>query len=308
MKQSGLEGPKWSFNNRDIPEKGVYRRYAFSLSGSGTIENLSKLLFSFYEKDYLHRITSLRITPVPNVPYQLNLTMGGDVLSLDVASSKQASPDWISPRITKSQEEYTKALTLRNIFSPANHPPTWPATVTEQAFKGNRFSYKPSAKDVDEGQSLRYEIMGKAPEGMKISSDGAEVEWSPTELGKVDVELLVYDSGIPEGWSTQKLTIDVVDPPPPAAPPKPTPKYDVAAQAEVSGFIADRNGPEAWIRSKLEGKTLYLKIGDKLSLGSVEGTVVSIGANYMEVETEGKRWTVGMDESLADAYRRMKVD
>jgi hypothetical protein len=34
----------------------------------------------------------------------------------------------------------------------------------------------------------------------------------------------------------------------------------------------------------------------------------AVGANYMELETEGKRWTVGLDENLADAYRRMNVD
>jgi hypothetical protein len=308
VKSSGLRAPKWSFNNRDIPEKGVYHRFGFSVSGSGTIENLTRLLYSFYEKDYLHRITLLKISPVANAPNQLNLTLGGEVLAMEAASGKQTPPDWISPRITKTFEEYKNSIVQRNLFSPANHPPTWPATVGQQAVKGSAFSYRPSAKDSDPGQRLRYEILSKAPEGMRISSGGEEVTWIPKELGKYEIELLVVDSGIPEGWSTQKLTIDVVDPPPPSEPPKPTPKYDIAQQAEVSALVTGRNGPEAWIRSKLEGKTLFLKVGDKLSLGSVEGTVVELGANYMEVETEGKRWTVGLDESLADAYRRMKVD
>ena len=83
---------------------------------------------------------------------------------------------------------------------------------------------------------------------------------------------------------------------------------DVASQAEVSALVAGRDGPEAWVRSKLEGKTIYLKKGDKLTLGSVVGTVIAVGANYMELETDGQKWTVGLDESLADAFRRLKAD
>jgi hypothetical protein len=310
VKSSGMNAPKWSFNPRDIAEQGVYRRYGFSVSGSGTIESLNRLLYNFYEKDYLHRITTMKITPVLNVPYQLNIQLSGEVLALDAASSKQASPDWISPRVAgKSMEDYRKILTQRNIFSPANHIPDWSATATAQATKGVPFMYSPKAKDQDSGQVLRYELLSDAPKGMQFSKEGDKLSWTPSELGKVEVELLVYDSGIPQGWNTQKLTIEVVDPPPPEQPAKAPPKFDIASQAEVSGLVAGRNGPEVFIRSKLEGKTLNLKVGDKLSLGSVEGTVVSIGANYIEVETDGKKWTVGLDESLADAYRRtMKVD
>lgn len=309
IKSSELNAPKWSFNPRDIPEKGVYHRYGFSVSGSGTIENLNSLLYNFYEKDYLHRIVSMKITPVQNTPYQLNIQLTGEVLALDAASPKQASPDWISPRVSKSAEEYRKILTQRNIFSPANHIPDWPEKATAQATKGVPFVYTPTAKDQDAGQALRYELVSDAPNGMQLSTNGDKLSWTPTELGKVEVELLVYDSGIPQGWNTQKLTIEVVEPPPPPPPAKVPPKFDIASQAEVSGLVAGRNGPEVFIRSKLEGKTLNLKVGDKLSLGSVEGTVVNIGANYIEVETEGKKWTVGLDESLADAYRRtMKTE
>ena len=51
-------------------------------------------------------------------------------------------------------------------------------------------------------------------------------------------------------------------------------------------------------------KTLFLREGETLKLGDVQGKVISIGSNFIELETEGKRWTVGMDEPLADAYKR----
>jgi len=49
---------------------------------------------------------------------------------------------------------------------------------------------------------------------------------------------------------------------------------------------------------------LFLREGENLKLGDIQGKVISIGANFIELETEGKRWTVGLDEPLADAYKR----
>lgn len=304
--QSGITSPKWSFNNKSIPEKGVYKKYLFTVSGSGTIENLNKLLYHFYSKDYLHRITSMKISPVLNAPYQLTMQMTGEVLALDAASAKQAPPDWTSPRVKKTLDEYKLALTQRNIFSPSNHVPDWPERTSVTAPRGTAFSYTPSARDRDPGQSISYDVVGKVPDGMRISN--GSISWLPEANGTYEVELLATDNGIPQGWSTQKLVIEVVDPVKPPDPPPAPPKFDVASQAEVSALVAGRNGPEAWVRSKLEGKTFYLKVGDELNLGEVHGKVVSVGANYMEVETEGKRWTVGLDESLADAFKRMNID
>jgi hypothetical protein len=69
-------------------------------------------------------------------------------------------------------------------------------------------------------------------------------------------------------------------------------------------LVSDGKGPQAWIRSKTEDKTLFLREGENLKLGDIQGKVISIGANFIELETEGKRWTVGLDEPLADAYKR----
>ena len=60
--------------------------------------------------------------------------------------------------------------------------------------------------------------------------------------------------------------------------------------------------------SKTEGKTLRLREGDELKLGDVVGKIVKIGATYMEVETDGKRWTIGTEESIADAFKRGQID
>ena len=69
-----------------------------------------------------------------------------------------------------------------------------------------------------------------------------------------------------------------------------------------------REGPEGMVVSRTEGKTLRLREGDELKLGDIVGKIVKIGATYMEVETDGKRWTIGTEESVADAFKRGQVD
>jgi Putative Ig domain len=293
--------------NVDTQKKRVYSRFKFQVSGRGTIENLTNLLYDYYQKNYLHRISQLKIALVPREAYQLDFTLVTEVLALDVASKTQPVPTGTSHRVKKSLAEYSDEIVGRNLFSPANHPPRWSETATTEAVRGSPLNYDPGAKDADAGQKVSYEIVGDAPEGLRIGKDSSGVSWMPEKVGKYTITLKATDNGLPRQSSEQKLTINVVDPPPVVEPTKEV-KMDVASQAEISFLGSGREGPEAWVRSKLEGKTTYLKIGDKLTLGSVGGTVVAIGANYMELETDGKKWTVGLDENLADAYRRIKVD
>ncbi|MFM2217827.1 MAG: hypothetical protein RL240_2145, partial [Planctomycetota bacterium] len=136
---------------------------------------------------------------------------------------------------------------------------------------------------------------------MQLDPDTGKLTWTSTELGDFQVSVRATDTGIPAKSSVQLISIKVGEPPPPAKKPK---EFDVAAQAFISALVSDGKGPQAWIRSKTEDKTLFLREGENLKLGDVQGKVISIGANFIELETEGKRWTVGLDEPLADAYKR----
>ncbi len=126
-----LKSPDQKFIG-EIPEKGIFKKYKFSVVGRGTIENLTKLLYTFYEKNYLHRIASLKISPVPREPYQLDITMTMDVLGLDVASATQSPPSGQSHRIKRSLAEYNQDVVGRNLFSSANQPPRWSETGVDR--------------------------------------------------------------------------------------------------------------------------------------------------------------------------------
>ncbi|MFM8173591.1 MAG: putative Ig domain-containing protein [Pirellulaceae bacterium] len=305
--ESGLSEPTWSRTSEQT-EKGVYRSQRFNLTGRGTIQQLVTLLYRFHEKDYLHRISNLKVNLVPNEPYQLAIGMTIDALSLDAADPKQKPPESISHRVGRTLAEYQQKIVGRNLFAPANHPPNVREMASTEVAKDDLLSYEPGASDPD-GHELEYAWDGEVPQGMRLDKATGKVSWSPKELGEYQVAIAITDKGLPSQSSLQKLTIKVVEPPPPPPPEKEEPSFDIASQASISALLVGSDGkPQVWIRSKLEGKTLFLSVGDPIKLGSVIGKVVAVGANYAEFESDGRRWTVGLDESLADAYRRSQID
>jgi hypothetical protein len=284
-------------------EKDLYQLFRFQLTGEGTIENATKLLHAFHSKDYLHRITRFDLQPMPNskIPNMLKIALDCEVLALNNAKPEQPEPETLAPRIQRPLEDYTNSIVERNIFAPTNHAPVLDPTKRVSATLGLKMDVGIEAKDIDPNQSVRYEFEGDVPRGMQIDPNTGKLTWTSTELGDFKVAVRATDTGIPAKSSVQLISIKVDDPPPPAKKPK---EFDVAAQAFISALLSDGKGPQAWIRSKTEDKTLFLREGETLKLGDVQGKVIAIGTNFIELETEGKRWTVGMDEPLADAYKR----
>jgi hypothetical protein len=290
-------------SNGDSIEKDLYQSFRFQLTGNGTIENATKLLHAFHSKDYLHRITRYDLQPIPNskVPNMLKISLDCEVLALKNAKPDQPTPETLAPRIDRSLDDYISSIVSRNIFAPTNHAPVLETSKRVTATQGLRMDVGVDAKDIDPNQTVRYEFEGEVPQGMQLDSDSGKLTWTSTELGDFQVSVRATDTGIPAKSSVQLISIKVGEQPPPAKKPK---EFDVAAQAFISALVSDGKGPQAWIRSKTEDKTLFLREGENLKLGDIQGKVISIGANFIELETEGKRWTVGLDEPLADAYKR----
>ena len=193
----------------------------------------------------------------------------------------------------------------RNLFAPTNQPPQLEPKKTIDAKIGLRLEHTVEAKESDPNQRVTYELVGDIPKGLQIESDSGKMTWTSNELGEYQVNVQATDNGIPKRSAKQLLTVKVSPLPP--VPPAPI-QFDVASQAMVTALIVGLNGPEAWILSKTESKTYKLVKGDQLKLGGVNGLVKEVGANYLELETEGRRWLVGMDETLAEAYTRPAIN
>ena len=288
----------------DNPEKdGSYQLFKFKLSGTGTIENATQLLYGFYAKDYLHRIVQFSFRPIAgsNEPDQLNISLECEVLALGIAKEKQEPPKAISNRVAKSLEEYKQTILDRNLFGPTNRAPKLDPKKSLEAKVGLRLEHTVEAKEMDPKQRVSYELVGEIPKGLLIDKDSGKLTWSSNELGEYQVNVQATDNGIPQKSSLQSLTIKVNPLPPVPTPPV---QFDVASQAMITALIFGGDAPEAWIQSKTESKTYKLRKGDQLKLGGVQGMVKEVGANYVEIETDGRRWVVGLDESLAEAYSR----
>jgi hypothetical protein len=290
-----------------VPEGDLYQSMKFQLSGSGTIEHATKLLYAFQSKDYLHRVLRFDMRPITNgkVPDRMTIVLDCEALSLKAAKPNQPAPGNDSPRVNKPLDEYQAAIGGRNIFAPTNQPPQLAVSRKVDATVGIRMDVGIEAQDVDPGQTVTYAIEGEAPEGMQIDPNTGKLTWTSTDLGEFKVAVRASDSGIPSRSSVQMVSIRVAEPPTPAKEP---PKFDVASQAYLTALISDTRGPAAWVRSKTEGKTLQLRKGDDLKLGNVVGKVIDVRPDFLELETEGKRWTVGLDESIADAYKKSMDD
>lgn len=288
------------------PEKDAFQSFKFQIKGSGTIENATQLLYGFYSKDYLHRITRFDVSPLSSrEPDRLSITLDCEVLALAIAKDKQEPPAGNSNRLAKSLDEYKKPISERNLFSPMNYPPNVSAKKTVDAKVGLKIDYTIEATDAGPNQYLLFDTVGDVPEGLKMDRDLGKISWSPTKPGEYKVVVKVTDTGIPAKSALQTLTLSVKEMPPPAPPAN---RFDVASQATVTALIVGRSGPEAWVLSKTDDKKYYLRKGDQLKLGGVQGQVIDVGANFVELETDGRRWLVGLDESLADAYKRGQED
>jgi len=308
--QADLTAPNQATIGEISEKDSPYRLYKFKLYGTGSIENATQLLFGFYAKDYLHRITRFELTPIPNstIPDQLNISLDCDVLALGIANEKQEPPKGISNRLAKSLDEYKKPILDRNLFSPENLPPKLDSRKSVEAKVGLPLEHTVEAKDPDPNQKVFLELLsdnGDIPKGLVIDKDSGKMSFRSNEVGQYKVLVQATDNGIPKKTSVQSLTINVA-----ALPPVPPPavQFDVASQAKITALLAGSGGPEAWISSKTENKTYKLKKGDQLKLGGVVGMIKEVGANYVELETEGRKWLFGMDESLSDAYSRATID
>ncbi len=210
----------------------------YSLDGQAKLDDVVGLLYRFYSHPYLHRINNLKLTLNPKEEYgTLDV-----VMTISVAVLKDAAPDQAAPKIdafkllARSVDDYHKTIVQKNIFYPANRPPAWSNTASTSTNIGSALNYELTAKDPDEKQSVRYELVDSTAEGLKL--EGNRLVWSPKENGKYEVTVRAIDSGFPSASTEQKIAVNVTDPPPPPTPEPAKPKFDVATQTRVTGLVS----------------------------------------------------------------------
>lgn len=303
---SGMQGIQLEKPEMAAIRSDAFAAYRFNLKGFIGMDDLVKLLHQYYERDYLHRIRSMKVLQFPNEPERALVQIQSEVLALKIADAKQEPSLVSSGRLSKSVEQYKEEILGRNPFGPPNNPPRFSIAGSHDVPRDKEWSLELKANDPDTRHRVKYTILADKPEGMKLSEDG-KISWTPKANGKYELTVQAIDSGFPPKKAEQKLSLKVIDPP---ATPAPTvePKFDNASQSFVSAILKGRDGAQAWIRTKTDNKTRKLFVGDSVDIGSVKGKVVDVNVKeqFLEFDTEGRHWTIGMDENLQSAFKKSK--
>lgn len=293
--------------SRPMKESSAYKEYNFSLQGECRTDQWLDLMAAYYDADHLHKLQSVKVT-LTKVPNVIKIVFDSRALALISALPNQPASGLSSGRLSRTVDEYKQLILDRNPFSPPNQPPTFAGPRSFEIPRGTPWEQILKTEDNENHDVTLSLADDKLPEGLSLT--GKTLKWTPTENGEFQFTVRSVDDGWPSATHEEKLTLKVIDPSaPPEAAPEPT-KFDAATQAFISGLVSGRTGNEVWIHSRTEGKTLELSVGSTFEIGSIKGKVISINLNedYVELESGDRRWTVGMDTSLADAFAKSKID
>ncbi len=214
-----------------------------------------------------------------------------------------------SGRVDPSVEEYIKAILEKNPFTPPNRAPKFNLADSVDVPRGSEYSLDLKASDPENRHKIRYQLVSDKPSGLRFDESG-KISWTPKENGKYELVVEAIDDGLPAAKTQQKVVLKVIDPPP-TPEVKVEPEFDVASQSYVSAVLGGRDRNELWIRSKTDNKFFVAVKGDEISVGSVKGKIVDVNVDeqFAELETDGRRWTLSMnDPSLQAAYKRSLKD
>ena len=300
FEKAGMQQPAVAAG-KSKEEKKLYAVHLYTLTAKGTLPQVVKMLHGFYSMDYLHRITKLHITPIKDSK-NLQVVMDVEALSLELAPPAAVLKERPSTRLTlPKQEDYVRIISERNIFGAANHAPQIAILTEQKATRGRMVDFSLRGTDPDKLDSLTYKMVKSGASDARLDASG-RMSWTPKTKGKFEFVVRATDDGWPALSSKDQLvTFTVEDPPPP---PPELPKklaFDDAKYTILSGVIDTSGVGQIWLSIRPKGQTLKLGVGDKFEVGSIKGTVTSIGDGDFTFEQDGKERKVSKGGILGEA-------
>ena len=177
------------------------------------------------------------------------------------------------------------------------------ASLGRQSANPNRpLSLAIKASDPDKLDQVTYKLADDQPlAGAKLDPKSGQFQWTPKDKGEFAVTVTATDDGYPARSDRQTIKIVVADPPPPPPTPKKKLDFDNAKHTVLTGITTDKAGRiQAWLRIKPTDETLFLIEGDKIDVGSVQGTITHISDRGAEVETEEKKFFISIGQNLLE--------
>jgi hypothetical protein len=288
--------------------ENLYLVLDFRVSGRANLKQMTDFLYRFYSVDLLHRLQRISVSPQPDSK-EIDIEVSAEaIMFLDAPKVDQLRLQK-SDRLTGNLADYWKTILNRNLPGPANHPPTLAKIDAQKVRRGETLSVSPKATDPDNLDHLTFSLE-KAPEGAKIDAKSGKVSWKPPGNGSYELTIRVEDDGWPAKVASQKFAVTVSDPPPPTVagprdpgpPPGPAkPKWELGRFTFITAVTESDGQPEAWFSVRTTGELMRLRPGDKFDVMGLKGTIAGIDDETIELEVQGKRYTVRLGENLGQA-------
>lgn len=284
----------------------VYTESSFDLSTTATLGQLLEFLDRFENLDCLHRVSRMSIVPVTDVgsqspTKQLKLNLDIDALAVAGADVRDSLTNQIETTVfdladysPETRETWRADILKRNVFGLPNNPPRLSTSGTRRFTEGDKIELAVSARDEDEEDKLRYELVDSPMEGVTLRNDPARnsatlIVPSDLAVGRYQFTVAVHDDGFPAKSDQAQYSIEIEAEPTPRAPEPPEPAFDPSVATYVTGIVRDRAGIwKVFVDNKPEGELLELVVGDEFEVGSISGIVLQIVPGRATFEIDGE--------------------
>ncbi len=273
-----------------------------SVSGRGDLRQLTNLLHEFYCVNTIHRIRRLPLRPVPDSKLiQIDLRVEALILA---TANKEKNFD-ISPSSALAKlpsEDLIDPIIQRNMFAPANNPPTFRTVSTQRIERGKPFSLDLQADDPDKLDKLEFVLGSDAPPAARIDAEAGRLEWTPVENGEYSITVVVRDDGIPRQQAEQSIEIEVIEPSAIQSPDGARQlAFDDARFTYAIAMLEVSGKRQLWLQVRTSGQILKLNEGDPVRVGSVDAKITRIGQRDVELDANGERFVIRMGDPLVGA-------
>lgn len=95
-------------------KREAYKRYGFSVSAAGSLDQVSDFLFDFYRAGHLHKINSMSLNRASG---QFRFSVTGETIGLNSCERAGTLSDVVGDRLAKTSVEDYSTIVRRNMFS-----------------------------------------------------------------------------------------------------------------------------------------------------------------------------------------------
>ena len=283
----------------------LYQLLDFRVRGNSDVPGVLKLMYSFYSKDYLHRIRDLSLRKNRQGGFQLEMSI--DAIALLGAPNELPTREDTSWRIDGDLASYLDPIMNRNLYEPPNQAPKFGGRSELEAIVG-RDTPTPLTFNDPDGHGMRYELVDGPYEFVSIDSRSGTLRIRSDETTEFDVTVRAIDDGYPNRSSEQRLVVKVLDPPPPEPEPEPPVGFDDASQTVLTALVQGRNEWTAWLHVRTKDETIKLRIGDAFEIGTVAGSVVSVNARSVILDVAGNELELEPSGNLLEAVKSISTN